>query len=99
MRCIRREFPLSAIALVLVACHGQGQGPRAATEPQAVEITKRYWAKESPQVDLSRWINSTRDLGDKWEVTWDVPGGSTGSPVTFEIDKRSGRILHVEGGQ
>jgi hypothetical protein len=97
MKRIRREFLFLASTVVLSAC--QTQGKRAATAPQAVEITKSYWAKESPQVDLRRWVNSTRDLGDKWEVIWEVPGGSTGSPVTFDIDKRSGRIVHVEGGQ
>ena len=66
---------------------------------EAVEVANGFMAENLPQVDLSEMVIETRDLGDRWQVAYDMPGGSTGGPAIFVIEKRSGEIAHVEIGQ
>jgi hypothetical protein len=89
---------LSAVAVVLAsACQ---DGPHGApTSKQAVQITNREFAKDSPQVNLREFTVQTADKGDRWRVVYDVPGGSTGTPVIFDVDKKSGKIVYVHRNQ
>jgi hypothetical protein len=88
-----RSFAL-AISLA-VACQGCDKG--AVTEKKAIEVTKAQMTKELPQVDLRIFVIEAEDLGSKWQVTYEIPGGSTGTPVVFEVDKNSGKIVSAHG--
>jgi hypothetical protein len=86
----------SAIALH-TAC---GRDLRQASTPEeAVQVTNQFWAEELPQVNLANLRIKTRDLGDKWLVTYEPPEGSLGAEWIFEVDKASARIVNVSGGQ
>jgi hypothetical protein len=83
--------------LLLTGCSNP-QG-NAATAEQAMAVADRYWAENLPQMDVRRLEKKTEDLGDKWRVTYAVPGGSTGGPWSLNVDKKSGKIVGGSGGQ
>lgn len=93
-----RRAPLSVLALLLLlGCHSRTGG--AGTAEQATAIADRYWAEKLPQTDVGSLKKKTEDLGDRWRVTYAVPGGSTGGPWSLDVDKESGRIVGGAGGQ
>jgi hypothetical protein len=87
---------LFALMISIVACDGTAG---ADTAEEAVKITNRYWAESLPQVNLKNLSVKTEDAGNRWRVTYAPPEGSTGGPSVFEVDKKSGKIVHATGGQ
>lgn len=94
---ILRYLPFALSACLVAACQGRDEG--AATAHEAVEITRAQISKETPQMDLRMFVIDTKDLGGRWQVTYEIPGGSTGTPIIFEVDKKSGEIVDTRGGQ
>lgn len=83
-----------SLGLIVLMCTSCSDGPREATNPdQAVEVANQYMADNLPQVDLGRREVSTQDLGDRWSVTYHLPEGGTGGPITFFIDKRNAQVV------
>lgn len=101
---LRLEFTMTARAflcvlafLLLPACLDRPRG--AATAEEAIAVTNDYWEENLPQVDLNHFAIETRNFGDRWRVTYNLREGGTGGPSIFDVDKRTGRIVHAEGGQ
>ena len=86
-----------AATFLMLACGPSSKG--APTPKDAIQITNAQMAKDSPQIGLHEFIINTSDLSDRWEVTYDVPGGSTGTPIVFEVDKKSAKIVFVHRNQ
>ena len=82
--------------LLSSACQEQ---PKAAVAEQAIGVTNRYWSENLPQVNLRRMTVQAIDRGDKWRVIYKAPDGSTGGPFVYDVDKKTGKILHSDGGQ
>jgi hypothetical protein len=70
----------------------------AATAEEAVRVTTLYRTENFPQAKLDGVVVETRDSGDRWSVTYSRPG-AIGGVSSYEVDKRSARIVHSEGGQ
>ena len=92
-------IPLKAClyALALTLASGcDDRPPDATTARGAVAIANAYMADNLPQVDLNRRKISASDLGDKWQVTYDLPEGGTGGPIIFLVDKRRAEVVDGE---
>lgn len=88
---------LAYVAVLFIsACQGPGENVSAS---EAVQITNRYWADSLPQVDLSKLNVDAVDKGDRWRVIYRPPDGSTGGPFVYDVDKKTGKIIHSDGGQ
>jgi hypothetical protein len=96
LRIVKFEL-LFSFMLILAAC--TGSTGRSTTAEEAIEITNEFWERELPQVNLANLSINTRDMGTKWRITYSPPEGSLGSQWVFEVDKVSGNILNVSGGQ
>jgi hypothetical protein len=83
--------------LLAVGCQNRAEG--TATAEEAIKVTNRFWAEEFPQVNLGDLTSKAVDLNDRWRVTYDPPEGSAGAQWIFEVDKKSGKIVKVSGGQ
>lgn len=83
--------------MLIAACDDRVTG--AATAEEAVKITNRDWAENLPQVNLKNLSVTTVDKGDRWRVTYAAPQGSAGGPFIYEVDKKTGKIVHSDGGQ
>ena len=69
------------------------------TRDDAINITNEQLAGDTPQVGLEIFTIETSETKDRWRVTYDVPEGSTGTPIIFEVDKNSGEIVHAHRNQ
>lgn len=84
---------------LLLSAGCQNQPTSAASAAEAVRVTNLYRASNWPQSRASDYTIETVDLGDRWRVTYHLAEGGTGGVSTFEVDKRSARIVREEGGQ
>lgn len=88
------------LGITLLLVPGCADRPRdAATAERAVAVTNEFMNHKLPQVDLDEMLVNTDDLGSKWRVSYDYPGGSTGGPAVFLVEKATGKILDVKMGQ
>lgn len=94
MRTMVRVLAFST--LFLAGCQ---QPNNVDTADEAVEIANQFWAEKLPQVDLRPVDIKKTDIGTRWRVIYEPPEGSTGGPWVFEVDKKTGRIVNVSGGQ
>lgn len=94
----RARFALiAAVLAVMGACHRDT--PRASHVEEAVAITERFWAEKLPQVDTNHFTTKAEDLGSYWQIIYQLPSGSAGADWIFQVDKRTGKIVYVKGGQ
>ena len=85
------------VILLSVGCEDRTRGAETANE--ATEVTNAHMGEDLPQVALSDMVIETLDMGDRWRVSYSVPGGGTGGPIIFVVNKRSGEIVHMETEQ
>lgn len=86
------------LALVVsAACHNRPTS--AATAAEAVRVTDLLRAERAPQIPSIDYAAETADLGDRWRVTYHLAEGGTGGVATYEVDKRTARIIREEGEQ
>jgi hypothetical protein len=89
----------AAILLALLNCAGCHNWPTsAATAGEAIRVTSLYRAENFPHANFSGSAVETADLGDRWRVTYYLRG-ATGGISSYEVDKRSARIVRMTGGQ
>ncbi len=88
---------LASALFVVAGC--QDRGSHGATGEEAVTITNAQLTADTPQIDLGTFTIQTADMGDRWRVTYDIPGGSTGTPVIFDVDKKSRKIVYAHRNQ
>ena len=84
-----------ALLFVVAGCEARPRG--APTANDAINITKPDMEAHWPRKEVGELIIATADGGDRWKVSYEIPGGSTGSPITYEVDKKSGKIVDVYG--
>lgn len=92
----RELLPIITL-FMLVGCQTDGNGTMTANE--ASDIANALLSEELPQVPLNMLQVQTEDLGGRWRVTYETPGGSTGGPIILDVDKRSGVVAVVAGAQ
>jgi ABC-type Fe3+-hydroxamate transport system substrate-binding protein len=85
------------LALLLAAGCRQAPPTSAATAAEAVRVTDLYRAEHFPRARPSRVV--TEDGGDRWLVSYIRLEGGTGGLATYEVDKRTARILSEGGAQ
>lgn len=91
--------PQAMCLLVLLIATGCRNPPTsAATAEEAVRVTDLYRADRYPQIHPGDYVIDTADLGDRWQVTYYMPGATGGFSV-LEVDKRTARIVREGGGQ
>lgn len=79
------------IAILGSSCHTTADENLTSAEAERVATTH---AKEVlPEVRWSIETIKTEDLGTTWRVTFTPPPGSTGDPLTVEVDKGTGSIV------
>ncbi len=84
----------SAAAFALLAGCGQG----AETSGEAIEAGNIYLAGRDPPLGVDGWTIASIDMGDRWRLTYDLPG-STGGRIRLIVNKRSGDVVHMEAEQ
>lgn len=84
-------------SMALGGCRARQQEP--VTREEAMRIVAEWWKLHLPQVKVERLDICTSNLGSKWRLRYDTPGGSTGGPFDFEVDRISRKITYVHGGQ
>lgn len=87
-----KASPLSLAFLLLLSCQGPPQ--EGVTAEGARKATNEHMSEHLPQVDLSERTIVTVDLGDRWRVSYDFPGGATGGPIVLEVSKQSGEVVN-----
>jgi hypothetical protein len=71
---------------------------RAATGDEAAAVATTYLANDGFNMK-DRVIQSRIDMGDRWRLSYGYPGGGTGGPIIVVVNKRSGKVVHVETEQ
>jgi len=89
---MRRSVSLLLGGILLVSCRTGHEEPISAAK--AEELAVAHAAEVLPQVP---WRSeeiaiTTDDRGALWRVTFSAPG-STGDPLSVEVDKRTGAIV------
>jgi hypothetical protein len=52
------------------------------------------------QININdRQMTEAIDMGDRWRLSYDFPGGGTGGPLIVVVNKRTGKIVHTETQQ
>jgi hypothetical protein len=97
MDLFSKLYPCLLGVLALTACNDRPTD--AKTEKDAIKITEEYWRKEFPQVNLNNLTARGTDLNDRWKVTYYERGYPDPIGWEFEVEKESGRIIKVKGGQ
>jgi hypothetical protein len=85
------------LAALLAAGCSRPPPTSAATAAEAVRVTDRYRAEHFPRAAPSRV--ATEDRGDRWLISYIRLEGGTGGLATYEVDKRTARILSEGGAQ
>ena len=97
--------PAFALAiLLLTACQNQNQTQNntaasgAATRGQAIAAADAWLAANHHSAPPRIYVI---DMGDRWRLAYDYPPGEggTGGIELVVVNKRSGEIVHAEGGQ
>jgi hypothetical protein len=84
--------------LFLAACNGRPHDATSAKD--AIKITNKYWKEQFPQVNLKNLSVRTIDMNDRWKVNYYDASDDRHWPVSvFEVEKKSGEIVKVKGGQ
>jgi hypothetical protein len=83
------------ILVMLALLSGCQVSNREVSSERAVEITKEWWAVNSPRVPVNSFTVATADMKDRWIVIYEPSG--TGPRVLFDVEKRSGNIVFVTG--
>ena len=92
---IRRACFWLLASLVAVACSLAAEKPMTTTESDVLRIAEEYVATHYPDFDRTQSKPVVRDLGSKWEVSYDLPEGTLGGTPIVEIDKGSSKILRA----
>ena len=81
------------LGLLLVA----GCADRAATLNDALAAVDASRLTKRPGYEW-RLIRAN-DLGDRWQLVFDISQGGTGGPAVIVVNKRSGEIVSAVSGQ
>jgi hypothetical protein len=80
-----------AALFFMAACNNRD---KAVPANEAGDIAHQLWNEKLPQVNLNHLESKVEDRGTAWHVTYSAPEGSMGGPLTLDIDKKSGEVLH-----
>jgi hypothetical protein len=82
---------IGLMALLLWSCR---QPQESVTAEEAEQLALADATAALPQVPWrTKMTITTVDLGSRWRVTFTPPPGSTGDPVSVEVDKRTGKMV------
>jgi hypothetical protein len=70
---------------------------RVVTADQAIAVSRSYLVENHSGLD-PEWAVKAIDMGDRWRVSYGWPG-MAGEYTVVVVNKRSGKIVHMETGQ
>jgi hypothetical protein len=93
---LRLSLDLFLLSLLLTNC--QGGADEVVTANQAIEVGNAYLQAQAPR-NLSAWAIEPIDMGDRWRLSYTLPAGSAGGHMIVVVNKRSGKVVHMEAEQ
>lgn len=92
---VRRLVVLILLSVVAIGCASAQEKSMTTTECTILRIAERYIATHYPDFDSTHTKPAVKDLGDKWEVTYDLPEDMLGGTPVVIIDKHNSKILRA----
>jgi hypothetical protein len=103
---MRMRVYLAALILVLGSACGDGEmsgnssseaSDAVVTASQANSVARAYLKEMS--IEDGRLTVESIDMGDRWRLLYNRPEGSTGAPIIVVVNKKSGKVVHMETEQ
>jgi hypothetical protein len=105
---LRTRMMVHLAALILLLGSGCDDGERSGnssseasdavvTASQANSVARAYLKEMS--IEDGRLTVESIDMGDRWRLLYNRPEGSTGAPIIVVVNKKSGKVVHMETEQ